>query len=112
MSLERLDYRLWAGEVSVEGVAVRGPRLEITCARAGVDVGLGTGVRVQVDAPRVVVTQGPETGDEPPSQASQPWTILERFEPSSRGRGVGELELAGAPRKTAIDVGARLRQMW
>jgi len=41
-----------------------------------------------------------------------PTTILDKFESASRGRGVGELELASGPRKTAIDVGARLRQMW
>ncbi len=99
VGLERLDYRLWAGEVSLEGVAVRGPRLEITCARAGVDLDLGTGLRVQVEAPRVVVTEGPETAEpEPPSLPSRPWAILGRLHEVELSGGSLELRTAdGTP---------------
>jgi len=86
VSLERLDYRLWVGEVRVEGVAIRGPRLEITCARAALDLDLGTGVHARVESPRVVLTEGPNTDDEPASGPSQPWRVLERF---------GQVDLTG-----------------
>lgn len=79
--LSRLEYRLWAGEVSVEGVEVRTPRLEIDCPRAEAVVGLRSGLRMDIDSPRVVVTQGPpdhepKLGPEP----SRPWAIIERFD--------------------------------
>ncbi|MGD8896223.1 MAG: translocation/assembly module TamB domain-containing protein [Acidobacteriota bacterium] len=74
--VDRFDYRLWAGEVRLDGVDVRRPRLEITCARAEVKVGLDAGVRARIEAPRVVVTQGPPGDDRPPSGPSRPWTTL------------------------------------
>jgi hypothetical protein len=56
-----------------------------------VAVGLGRGVRVDVDAPRVVITQGPERDAEPPAEPSRPWAILEHLDAVSLRRGALEL---------------------
>jgi outer membrane protein assembly factor BamA len=87
----RLDYRLWAGEASVEGVAVRTPRLEIECPRAEVTVSPGLRLNVRAEAPRVLVTQGPRTDGEPEPEPSQPWAILEHFDAVNLREGAVEI---------------------
>ena len=84
------DYHLWAGEVTVEGLEIRAPRLEIRCARARGDLGFG-GLEVEVDSPRVVVTQGPETDSRRGREPSRPWAILRHLGTATLRDGAVEL---------------------
>jgi outer membrane protein assembly complex protein YaeT len=102
-----LDYRLWAGEVRIEQLALRRPGLEIDGAQVKIEVGPSRGLRAQVKGMRLVATLGP--GVEAAGPPSRPWTALSRF--AEILVESGELEIRdrrGVPWLQLRDIHARL----
>ena len=76
VSFERLDYRLWFGVASVEGLSVRRPGLDVTGERATIRL-RPSGMHVQIADSRVIVTEDADTSR--PLAPSRPWAIIGRF---------------------------------
>jgi outer membrane protein assembly factor BamA/autotransporter translocation and assembly factor TamB len=109
VALERLDYRIWAGEASLRGLLIRRPGLQIECARADLSVGPFEGVHVAIDSPRVTVTVAPGDEVSPPAEASHPWAVLHWLSSGVLERGHLEVhDRAGTPWLRFDGVEARL----
>ena len=102
-----LHYRLWAGEVLLEGLVLRQPGLEIEGAEVRIEVGPARGLRAHVKGMRLVATLLPTAGEAGPP--SRPWTALSRFAEMSVENGEVEVrDRSGAPWLQLRDIQASL----
>jgi outer membrane protein insertion porin family len=90
VSFARLDYRLWAGEATVQGLSLRRPDLDVTSSRVQVRL-RPSGVRVEIADPRVIAGPPAAWGSGAPLAPSQPWAGVRRFAGVVVERGAIEL---------------------
>ena len=76
VSFDRLDYRLWFGVASVEGLSVRRAGLNVTGERATIRL-RPSGMYVELADTRVVITEDRDTSQ--PIAPSRPWAVIGRF---------------------------------
>jgi outer membrane protein insertion porin family len=76
VTLQNLDYRLWAGEASAEGLSVRRQDFAVSCPRVMLRMDT-SGLRVEITDARVIVVETTDTS--PPVASSRPWAVVGRF---------------------------------
>jgi outer membrane protein assembly complex protein YaeT len=74
-----IDYRLWAGTVTVTRVSATRAGLDLSVERAELGVGPLSGLRARVVSPRVVVTSLDRDQPEATEGSARPWTFLARL---------------------------------
>ena len=91
VAYERFEYRLWAGEASINGLSLQRQGLTVTCPRGVVRLGT-SGMRIELVDVRVIARQAADSSPTQPPGPSRPWSMVSRFAAIVVERGALELQ--------------------